>query len=139
VTRRALELVTGVTQISRRFRVSRSTLVAVAVSATVLSLFAASATAAPIKLTGKVGPGETITLLQSGKKVKKLRPGTYRITVRDLSSDHDFRLVGPGVNKVVTGVGFTGTRSVTVTLKRGTYRFFCAPHADDMHGGFTVA
>jgi hypothetical protein len=25
-----------------------------------------------------------------------------------------------------------------VKLKKGSYRFFCAPHADDMHGGFAV-
>jgi plastocyanin len=119
--------------------VSRITLATVTVVAAVLMLFAANATGAPIKLAGKVGPGHTITMLKAGKSVKKLRAGTYRITVRDLSSDHDFRLVGPGVDKVVTSVGFTGTRSVTVKLKKGTYRFFCAPHADDMHGGFTVA
>lgn len=118
---------------------SRITLAAVAVCAAVLTLFVPSATAAPIKLAGKVGPGETITLLKAGKKVKRLPAGTYRITVRDLSSDHDFRLVGPGVAKVVTSVGFTGTRSVTVKLSKGAYRFFCAPHAEDMHGGFTVA
>ena len=55
-------------------------------------------------LHGTVGPGFTITLRTArGKVVKKLRPGTYRIRVRDLSPIHNFHLSGPGVNKLTRG------------------------------------
>ena len=49
------------------------------------------------------------------------------------------RLVRPsrtGVNKVITSVEFVGQKSAVLKLKPGPYRFYCAPHADEMHGGF---
>jgi len=36
-------------------------------------------------------------------------------------------------------VAFTGTKSFVLRLKRGSYRFFCDPHAVIMHGRFLVA
>jgi plastocyanin len=42
------------------------------------------------------------------------------------------------VNKVITGVDFTGTKSLVLKLRKGTYRFLCDPHAPDMHGSFRV-
>ena len=104
------------------------------------SLTVAGAAAAPAKVMGTVGPGETIQLRLGGKKVTKLKANVaYRFVISDRSEDHDFRLVGPGVNKMLTGVEFTGSKTVTLTLKSGAYRFFCAPHADDMRGGFRAA
>jgi hypothetical protein len=91
-------------------------------------------------LTGSVGPGFTIRLVQGGAKVRSLKPGSYRITVSDRASVHDFHLFGPGVDKVITSVPFTGTRTVTVSLKRGTYTYQCDPHAaGGMRATFTVA
>ena len=49
-----------------------------------------------------------------------------------------FRLSGPGVNRVITGVGFVGKKSATFTLKRGAYRFVCDPHSSVMKGSFRV-
>ena len=98
----------------------------------------ATAAAASKPLAGTVGPGFTISLKASGKKVTTLKPGSYRVTVSDRSPSHDFHLTGPGVNKVITGVGFTGTKSVVVALKKGTYRFVCDPHASSMRGSFRV-
>ena len=89
------------------------------------------------KLTGTVGPGFTITLKKAGKTVKTLKAGTYTITVSDKSDDHNFHLKGKGVNKD-SGVEATGTRTWKVTLKRGTYRYVCDPHADMMKGSFRV-
>jgi plastocyanin len=90
-------------------------------------------------LTGTVGPGFTIKLVKSGAKVTSLEPGSYRITVTDKASVHDFHLFGPGVNKVITRVAFKGTRTVTVTLKSGTYTYQCDPHAaGGMRATFTV-
>jgi plastocyanin len=41
------------------------------------------------------------------------------------------------VNKRTT-VGFRGTRTWSVTFRRGTYRFVCDPHARRMRGSFRV-
>jgi hypothetical protein len=94
--------------------------------------------AAVIALTGSVGPGFTIGLRHGGEPVHHLAPGRYAISVADRSPIHDFHLRGPGVNVVITGVEFTGTKRVVVTLRRGTYRYVCDPHASFMRGSFTV-
>ena len=105
--------------------------------ATIAFAIAGAASAAPAKVVGTVGPGETITLRLGGKKVTKLKAGVpYRFVVSDRSAEHDFRVAGPGVNKVITGVGFVGQKTVVLKLKPGAYSFYCAPHSDDMHGGF---
>jgi hypothetical protein len=89
---------------------------------------------------GTVGPGFTIDLKLGSKKVTKLKAGVqYRLAISDRSSIHDFHLRGPGVNKVITGVGFTGTKSIVLTLKKGTYRFLCDPHAGSMQGTFRAS
>lgn len=96
-----------------------------------------TASAATPKLTAIVGPGFNITLKKGTKKVVKLKPGKYTITVKDLSSIHNFHLKGPGLNKS-TGVSKTGTVKWTVTLKKGTYKYVCDPHAAVMKGSFKV-
>jgi plastocyanin len=116
---------------------------ALAVSLVAASLApAAPAFAGPAAtpLTGTVGPGFTITLVKGGTKVGSLVTGSYRITVSDKASVHDFHLVGPGVNKVITSVPFKGTKTVTLTLRSGKYTYQCDPHAaGGMRGTFTVA
>ena len=89
----------------------------------------APAMAAP-KLQGTIGPGFTISLKDAHvKAVKTLKHGKYRLTVQDKSSIHNFTLNGPGTkNKMITGTGFVGTKTVTLTLKKGTYRFYCTVH-----------
>jgi hypothetical protein len=97
----------------------------------------ATASAAPAKLVGTVGPGFTIGLkTASGKKVTGLPRGTYTITVRDRSDEHNFFLRGPGVRKQITGVDFVGSKTVTVRVGSGLYSFVCTPHSDEMNGGF---
>jgi plastocyanin len=109
-------------------------------AAAALALPATASTAVPKTVAGKVGPGFTITLSMSGKKVTRLKAGVpYRFVISDRSSSHDFHLKGPGLNRVLTSVGFVGTKSFTLRLKQGSYRFFCDPHASFMHGGFKVA
>lgn len=88
-------------------------------------------------LTATVGPGRTISLRSGTSRVSRLKAGRYRIVVRDRSSAHNFHLRGPGVNKR-TAVGFKGTATWTVTLRRGRYRFVCDPHAAVMKGSFRV-
>ena len=43
------------------------------------------------------------------------------------------------MNKVITTVPFVGKKTVTVTLKKGTYTYQCDPHAcSGMKGTFKV-
>jgi plastocyanin len=113
---------------------------AVAAAAALLALVvgAAPATAAtPTKLVGTVGPSFTITLKKGGKKVTTLKAGRYTISVQDKSDFHNFHLTGPGVNKKTT-VSEVKTKTWTVTLKKGTYRYVCDPHSSQMKGSFKV-
>jgi plastocyanin len=112
-----------------RFRLvafaSAATLVAVG-TATV----APATTMAVPKLNGIIGPGFTISLKNAhGKKVTTLKHGKYTFVVGDKSGIHNFTLNGPGIkNKTITATSFVGTKTVTVTLKKGKYTFYCTVH-----------
>jgi len=115
---------------------------AAAVATTLALGLAAIANSAPAAKTvnGSVGPGFSIGLTMAGKKVTQLKAGVpYRFVIADRAAVHDFHLSGPGVNKQITGVEFTGTKSVVLTLKKGTYSYVCDPHASLMKGGFKVS
>jgi len=107
------------------------------VVAAVASALVASSSAAPVRLTATVGPGYTITLKKGSAVVKTLKRGKYTITVRDRSSEHDFHLRGPS-GRMLSTLGWTGTKTVTLVLKPGRYTYVCDPHADDMFGSFRV-
>jgi plastocyanin len=107
------------------------TLVAAAVAAALLALPAAAATTPTFN--GTVGPGFTIKMAK-----KPTKAGKIRLSVSDKSSAHNFHLRGPGVN-VATSVAQSGSKSFTVTLKKGTYTFVCDPHASNMKGSFKIA
>jgi plastocyanin len=117
---------------------SRIALLAAGLVATLALAAPIGATSSVTNLTGTVGPGFTITLKKGAVKVKTLKPGSYRITVNDKSNIHDFHLRGPGVNKVITTTPFKGTKTFTVKLKKGIYRYVCDPHASTMKGSFRV-
>jgi plastocyanin len=93
------------------------------------SAAAVSAMSLP-KLHGTVGPSFTISLKDAhGKTVKTLKHGKYTLIVQDKASLHNFTLNGPGIkNKTITGTSFVGTKTVTVNLKKGTYRYYCTVH-----------
>ena len=113
--------------------------IAVAAAAAASLALAAAAQASTPVLKGEVGPGFTIEVKQGGKDVKSLKAGTYKLVVQDKASIHNFHLIGPGLNKVVTSVPFIGTKTVTVTLKKGKYTYQCDPHASSgMKGTFKV-
>ncbi len=118
---------------------SRTRLVLVTLLAAALATLVviASASAATPTLTGTDGPGFTITLKKGSTKVTKLKTGKYKFVIKDLSNVHNFHLSGPGIDKK-TGVGPTGTSTWTVTLKKGTYKYICDPHAAIMKGSFKV-
>ena len=101
-----------------------------AISAAVV-VSAAPAAAVPV-YRGTVGPGFTIKLAKMPTKA-----GKAKIVVADLSSEHNFHLTGPGVN-VATPLGGKGTKTFTVTLKKGTYTFVCDPHKSFMKGSFRI-
>jgi plastocyanin len=109
----------------------------VALAAIIAAIAIPAADAATGKLAGVVGPGFNISLKQAGKTVTKLRAGTYTITVSDKSNIHNFHLTGPGVNKKTT-VGGQSSTTWKLTLKKGTYKYICDPHATIMHGSFKV-
>ena len=111
-----------------------------AVVAAALAATGSGSAASPKTVTGTVGPGFTIGLTMQGKRVTKLKAGTaYRFVIRDRADIHDFHLSGPGLNRVLTSVEFTGTKSFVLRLKKGSYRFRCDPHAGIMHGRFQVS
>jgi len=89
-------------------------------------------------LTGTVGPGFSISLVnESGSLVTHLDPGTYTVTVKDLSAEHNFDLTGPGVAQA-TAVETTGTATWTVTFTDGVYTYVCDAHPTTMKGQFAV-
>ena len=113
----------------------------VALAATVALLGALAipaALAGTPTLTGTVGPGFTITLTKAGKKVSKLKAGTYVFKIADKSGQHNFHLTGPGIDKK-TSVGGQGNSTWKLKLKKGTYKFVCDPHKSFMKGSFTVS
>jgi plastocyanin len=122
-------------------RISRTrSLVLGGVAAAALAATGSGSAATAKTVNGTVGPGFTIGLTMQGKKVTRLKAGTaYRFVIRDRSSIHDFHLSGPGFNRVLTGVEFTGTKSFLLRLKKGSYRFVCDPHSASMRGGFLVS
>jgi len=123
----------------RRVSRTRSLLLGAVVAAALAATGAGSAATAKT-VTGTVGPDFTIGLTMHGKQVTKLKAGTpYRFVIRDRSDIHDFHLSGPGYNRVLTSVGFTGTKSFVLRLKKGSYSFVCDPHAGIMHGRFQVS
>jgi plastocyanin len=89
------------------------------------------------ELVGSVGPGFTITLTQNGARVTHLDPGSYTITINDRSTEHNFHLTGPGVDRS-TEVEFVGTDTWSVTFSDGLYHFQCDPHSGQMNGDFAV-
>jgi plastocyanin len=95
----------------------------------------------PSALVGTVGRHDAFSIALTdpqGNAITHLAAGTYRLTVHDESTIHDFHLHGPGVDDA-TQVGETGDKTFTVTFKPGTYTFVCDPHAGRMNGSFRVS
>jgi plastocyanin len=121
----------------------RRTLTAGAVGALALALVAAAlaARSSTKTLKGTVGPGYTIRLKQGGKTVKTLKAGTYKFVIADKASIHNFTLEqesGGKWEKDLTDVSFKGTKTMTVHLKKGKWKYYCTPHESQMFGFFTV-
>ena len=83
------------------------------------------------QLYGYFGPGLTIHILKDGvggEPVTALRPGDYTLTVHDTSAFHNFHIIGPGIDQVVTSTPFIGDVTVQIHLSHGTYVYQCDPH-----------
>jgi hypothetical protein len=111
-------------------------LITVVAAAILVAGASARRSATPV-LTGTVGPGFTITLKQGTKAVKTLKAGTYKLVIHDKSSIHGWSLDGPhGFAKDISPVPRTGTKTVTLKLKAGGYKFYCPAHEPTMFGRF---
>ena len=106
------------------------------------AVFLVPAQASTPKLVGTVGPGFTITLKKGTAKVKTLKAGKYTFVITDKASIHNFTLErekgGPKIEKTLTGTSFQGKKTVTVTLKKGSWKFYCSIHEPQMFGFFKV-
>jgi hypothetical protein len=124
----------------------KKSLLALAALATVALTAAASAfshTSSTPTLKGVVGPGYSIKLTKGGKKVESLKAGPYAFVISDKSAYHNFtvereRPSRPKIEMHLTGTAFTGTKTVKMTLKRGSWSFYCSNHEAQMHGDFKV-
>ena len=118
-------------------------LVALAATVALIGVLAVPfASAATPTLVGTDGPGFTITLTKGGKKVSKLKAGTYTITVADKSSIHNFTLEqesGGSFEQDLTSIPDEGTESMTVKLTKGEWKFYCSAHESQMNGSYTVS
>jgi|1186.fasta_scaffold1018176_2 hypothetical protein len=114
--------------------------VALAVTGALATTTAFGGRASTTTLVGTDGPGYTITLkTTTGKAVKTLKAGTYTFVIHDKSSIHGWSLDGPhGYAKDIAAVPATGTKTVTLKLKAGAYKFYCPAHESMMFGHFTA-
>ena len=111
---------------------------AIVVAAVLVAGASATRSATPV-LTGTVGPGFTIDLKQGSKAVKTFKAGTYKFVIHDKSSIHGWSLDGPhGFAKDISPVAGTGTKTVTLKLRAGGYKFYCPAHEPVMFGHFKV-
>ncbi len=91
-------------------------------------------------LIGTAGPAFHITLkMKSGTLVKTLKSGTYKFVIHDRASIHAFSLDGPHrYAHDFTTIPFVGTKTATIKLKAGKYKYYCPNHESTMFGHFTV-
>lgn len=104
--------------------------------------FLVSAQASTPKLIGQVGPDFSITLKKGTTKVKTLKAGKYMFVISDKAMFHNFTIErekgGPKIEKTLTGTVFTGKKTVAVTLKKGTWKYYCSVHESSIFGFFKV-
>jgi hypothetical protein len=124
-------------------RIAGSAIVVAAVIALALGATAgARTTMAHPKLFGAVGKNGAfvITLKGANKKLVKTIPaGTYTFVIHDYSSMHAFSLDGPhGFSHDFTTIPAVTTKTTTLKLKKGKYKYYCPNHESIMFHFFTV-
>ena len=115
-------------------------LAALAAMALVATATASSGSNAARTLRATVGPGFSIKLANGGKRVASLKAGTYKFVVSDRSAEHNFVLERESgqFERTLTSISFVGTKTATVKLTRGIWKFYCEPHRSMMSGRFSV-
>jgi hypothetical protein len=79
-------------------------------------------------LTATVSAAGRLTLTTRGKTVSIVKPGQYRIEVTDHDPRASFVLQANGAPPdALTRAGFVGSRSVTVTLTSGIWKYYARP------------
>ncbi len=121
----------------------RRTLFALAAAAVAVAIVAsAQARSSSTRLTGTVGPGYTINLKKGTTKVKTLKAGRYTFVITDKASIHNFTVErekgGPKIERTLTGTLFQGKKTVTMTLKTGSWKYYCSNHESQIFGFFKV-
>jgi hypothetical protein len=90
----------------------------------------------PVRLTGTVGPGKTISLRGAAGRLTTIESGPVVVTVNDRTRLDNFHLTGPGVNRK-TGVPFRGRATWRLTLNPGRYTYR-SDKRKTLRGVFTV-
>jgi hypothetical protein len=122
----------------------RVTLPALVVAAVFVFATGAGATSAMThpKLFGAVGKNDAFVITlktASGKLVKTIPAGTYTFVIHDFSSIHAFNLDGPhGFSHDFTTIPAITTKTTTLKLKAGKYKYYCPNHESIMFHHFTV-
>jgi hypothetical protein len=124
-------------------RLTFSTLVVTLVAVVAFATIAAGRPAmSHPKLIGAVGKNDAFVITlktASGKPVKTLKAGTYTFVIHDYSSLHAFDLDGPhGLSHDFTTVPAITTKTTTLKLKAGKYKYYCVAHESTMFHFFTV-
>jgi hypothetical protein len=115
--------------------------VVIAATALVVAGGALGRTSKMPTLKGVVGPGYSIKLTMNGTKVKSLKAGKYKFAITDKSDFHNFKVEwekGGHFAKQITTTPFTGSKSVVITLKPGSWRAYCSVHESQMHTDFKI-
>lgn len=92
---------------------------------------------APPTLTARVTDTAVSFTDADGAPVRRLEPGTYSVAVQDTSQNHNFRLIGPGVEEH-TQVFPMAEYTWTVTFADGRYSFFSERRPVGRRGSFVV-
>jgi plastocyanin len=81
-------------------------------------------------ISGATGTSVDVTLADFSIDISggtKLSSGTYTFNVTNNGpTGHNLTIEGPGVDSQATPTFTSGTQQLTVTLKNGTYEFFCS-------------
>ena len=108
------------------------------------------ATLDEVPVVGQFGRGFKLVfeMTSHGKRVTRIRAGTYSLVVNDKSKVMNFHLIGPGgadvravkpaAKHVMTGVESKGKVTFVVRLTRGTYTYYSDPHASSIRKTFRV-
>jgi hypothetical protein len=88
------------------------------------------------ELTAKVTATSISLTSSDGRRVDRLHPNTYRLVVKDVTTKHNFHLIGPSVNRR-TKIPVKATTTWTIYLGPGTYTYR-SDKRPSLAGTFTV-